>query len=67
MVKTKFMKPDYKNLHPNSTDKKLKSIVSNIEKKYGVKLKQKTDDELTKYLKKQGFPSLAKLLKMTIN
>lgn len=53
MVKTKFMKQN--------------RIITSIEKKYGVKLKQKDDDELVKYLKKQGYPSLAKLLKMTVN
>lgn len=39
-------------------------LVKTIEKKYGVGLRYKTDKELHETLKKEGVPSLSKLLKL---
>jgi hypothetical protein len=41
------------------------SKIEMVEKKFGVDLGYKTDEDLYKQLKKEGLPSLAKLLKMT--
>jgi hypothetical protein len=41
------------------------TLVKSIEKKYGVALRHRTDSELHASLKKDGLPSLSKLLKMT--
>jgi len=41
------------------------TLVKTIEKKYGVDLGYRSDAELHTVLKKEGLPSLSKLLKMT--
>lgn len=43
------------------------TLVKNIEKKYGVDLGYRSDTQLHTVLKKEGLPSLSKLLKMTKN
>lgn len=43
------------------------TLVKTIEKKYGVDLKYRSDAQLHTVLKKEGLPSLSKLLKMTQN
>ena len=40
------------------------TLVKTIEKKYGVDLKHRSDAQLHTVLKKEGLPSLSKLLKM---
>ena len=40
-------------------------LVKTIEKKYGVDLKYRSDAQLHTVLKKEGLPSLSKLLKIT--
>lgn len=41
------------------------TLVKTIEKKYGVDLGYRSDAQLHTVLKKEGLPSLSKLLKMT--
>jgi len=41
------------------------TLVKTIENKYGVSLGYRSDAELHSVLKKEGLPSLSKLLKMT--
>lgn len=41
------------------------ALVKTIEKKYGVNLQYRSDIELHTALKREGLPSLSKLLKMT--
>ena len=41
------------------------TLVKTIEKKYGVDLRYRSDTQLHTVLKKEGLPSLSKLLKMT--
>lgn len=41
------------------------TLVKTIEKKYGVDLGHRSDAQLHTVLKKEGLPSLSKLLKMT--
>ncbi len=41
------------------------TLVQTIEKKYGVDLGYRSDAQLHTVLKKEGVPSLSKLLKMT--
>lgn len=41
------------------------TLVKTIEKKYGVDLGYRSDTQLHTVLKKEGLPSLSKLLKMT--
>jgi len=41
------------------------TLVKTIEKKYGVDLGYRSDAKLHTVLKKEGLPSLSKLLKMT--
>ncbi len=41
------------------------TLVKTIEKKYGVDLGYRSDTELHTVLRKEGLPSLSKLLKMT--
>ncbi len=41
------------------------TLVKTIEKKYGVNLQYRSDIELHTALKREGLPSLSKLLKMT--
>ena len=41
------------------------TLVKTIEKKYGVDLEYRSDAQLHTVLKKEGVPSLSKLLKMT--
>ena len=41
------------------------TLVETIEKKYGVDLNYRSDTQLHTVLKKEGLPSLSKLLKMT--
>ncbi len=43
------------------------TLVKTIEKKYGVDLGYRSDAQLHTVLKKEGLPSLSKLLKMTQN
>jgi len=45
--------------------KKGNTLVKTIEKKYGVDLGYRSDTQLHTVLKKEGLPSLSKLLKMT--
>lgn len=45
--------------------KKSDALVKTIEKKYGVDLGYQSDAQLHTDLKKEGLPSLSKLLKMT--
>lgn len=45
--------------------KKGNTLVKTIEKKYGVDLEYRSDAQLHTVLKKEGLPSLSKLLKMT--
>lgn len=49
-----------KNIHQKGGD----TLVKTIEKKYGVSLKYRSDAELHSELKKDGLPSLSKLLKI---
>mgnify|MGYP003441341471 CR=1 FL=1 len=44
--------------------KRSDTLVKTIEKKYGVDLKYRSDAQLHTVLKKEGLPSLSKLLKM---
>lgn len=44
--------------------KRSNTLVKTIEKKYGVSLKYRSDAELHTALRKDGLPSLSKLLKM---
>ena len=41
------------------------TLVKTIEKKYGIDLKYRSDAKLHTVLRKEGLPSLSKLLKMT--
>ncbi len=41
------------------------TLVKTIEKKYGVALPYRSDTQLHNVLKREGLPSLSKLLKMT--
>lgn len=50
-----------KNIHQKRGD----TLVKTIEKKYGVDLGYRSDAQLHTVLKKEGLPSLSKLLKMT--
>jgi len=50
-----------KNIHKKRGD----TLVKTIEKKYGVSLDYRSDAQLHTVLKKEGLPSLSKLLKMT--
>ena len=50
-----------KKLHKKRGD----TLVKTIEKKYGVDLDYRSDAQLHTVLKKEGLPSLSKLLKMT--
>ena len=45
--------------------KRVDTLVKTIEKKYGVDLGYRSDAQLHTVLKKEGLPSLSKLLKMT--
>jgi hypothetical protein len=45
--------------------KRVDTLVKTIEKKYGVDLGYRSDTQLHTALKKEGLPSLSKLLKMT--
>jgi len=48
------------------TDKlKEDTLIKTIEKKFGVDLGYRSDAQLHTFLKKEGVPSLSKLLKMT--
>jgi hypothetical protein len=49
----------------NIVQKRDNTLVKTIEQKYGVVLGYRSDTELHAALKKQGVPSLSKLLKMT--
>ncbi len=39
-------------------------LIKSVQKKYGVSLRYKTDAEMHSALKKEGLPSLSKLLKL---
>ena len=52
-------------MNKNSTRKSDNTIVHTIEKKYGVDLRYKSDKEMHDALKKDGVPSLSRLLKIT--
>ena len=45
--------------------KRSDTLVKTIEKKYGVDLGYRSDTQLHTVLRKEGLPSLSKLLKMT--
>lgn len=45
-------------------DEYTQKTIQNIRKTFGIKLKYKSDKELFKTLKKEGLPSLVKLLKI---
>ena len=45
--------------------KRSDTLVKTIQKKYGVDLGYRSDTQLHTVLKKEGLPSLSKLLKMT--
>lgn len=45
--------------------KRADTLVKTIERKYGVDLGYRSDAQLHTVLKKEGLPSLSKLLKMT--
>ena len=45
--------------------KRSDTLVKTIEKKYGIDLGYRSDAKLHTVLKKEGLPSLSKLLKMT--
>ena len=47
-----------------TSNKKNDAIVRSVEKKYGVCLRYKSDKEMHQTLKKEGMPSLSKLLKL---
>ncbi len=50
-----------KTIHRKRSD----TLVKTIEKKYGVDLGYRSDTQLHTVLKKEGLPSLSRLLKMT--
>ncbi|MEK7092825.1 MAG: hypothetical protein AAB907_04330 [Patescibacteria group bacterium] len=50
-----------KTIHQKRSD----TLVKTIERKYGVDLGYRSDAKLHTVLKKEGLPSLSKLLKMT--
>ncbi len=49
----------------NIKQKRGDTLVKTIEKKYGVDLNYRSDAQLHTVLKKEGLPSLSKLLKIT--
>lgn len=53
-----------KNMVKNTHQKRRDTLVKTIEKKYGVDLRYRSDAELHSALKKDGLPSLSKLLKI---
>ena len=52
-------------MNKNLRQKRGDTLVKTIEKKYGVNLGYRSDAQLHTVLKKEGLPSLSKLLKMT--
>ncbi len=52
-------------MNKNMRSKRGDTLVKTIEKKYGVDLGYRSDAQLHTVLKKEGLPSLSKLLKMT--
>jgi cobalamin biosynthesis protein CbiG len=53
-----------KNMSKVVDEKNKKTIIESVESKYGVDLGYATDSELHKSLKREGVPSLSKLLKL---
>lgn len=63
---TKHMKTDCtKTTGGQVRQKRGDTLVGTVEKKYGVDLGYRSDAQLHTVLKKEGVPSLSKLLKMT--
>jgi len=58
-------KQQSKNKSGKISQKRGDTLVRTIEKKYGVDLGYRSDAKLHTILKKEGVPSLSKLLKMT--
>ena len=56
-----YTAPMSKSIHKKRGD----TLVKTIERKYGVDLGYRSDAQLHTVLKKEGLPSLSKLLKMT--